>query len=130
MAHADSHCGFCGRASGAVRKLISGPRVFICDDCVEACVDLASPDEETRPGAPAVARLIVGAPNSQDDPQECRFCGKSLGQVRLHFLGFDPDRPDLSICAECIGLCIDVLAEDFPERLSDKMRAWPEVAGD
>ncbi len=127
MAQADFHCGFCGRGGREVRKLISGPRVFICDDCVEECVRLAAPEAEPRPGAPLVARLILGAPSCQDDPQDCRFCGKPLHKVRLHFLGFDPGLPDLSICAECIGLCIGILEEDFPERLSAEMRAWPEV---
>jgi hypothetical protein len=29
----DFHCSFCNRSRHDVRKLISGPRVFICDDC-------------------------------------------------------------------------------------------------
>ena len=29
----DFHCSFCGKRRREVRKLISGPRVFICDDC-------------------------------------------------------------------------------------------------
>ena len=33
----DFHCSFCGKRRREVRKLISGPRVFICDECVALC---------------------------------------------------------------------------------------------
>jgi ClpX C4-type zinc finger len=31
------HCTFCGKSQHEVRKLIAGPTVFICDECVELC---------------------------------------------------------------------------------------------
>ena len=34
------HCSFCGKSHFEVRKLISGPTVFICDECVRLCVDI------------------------------------------------------------------------------------------
>jgi ATP-dependent Clp protease ATP-binding subunit ClpX len=34
------HCSFCGKSQYEVRKLISGPTVFICDECVMLCVDI------------------------------------------------------------------------------------------
>ena len=30
-------CSFCGRTSDEVRKLVAGPNVYICDECVEVC---------------------------------------------------------------------------------------------
>ena len=33
-------CSFCGKSDNEVRKLIAGPTVFICDECVELCVDI------------------------------------------------------------------------------------------
>jgi len=33
-------CSFCGKAKDDVRKLIAGPRVFICDECVRRCSDV------------------------------------------------------------------------------------------
>jgi hypothetical protein len=33
------HCSFCGKSQHEVRKLIAGPMVYICDGCVELCVD-------------------------------------------------------------------------------------------
>ena len=34
------YCSFCGKSQHEVRKLIAGPTVFICDECVELCMDL------------------------------------------------------------------------------------------
>jgi ATP-dependent Clp protease ATP-binding subunit ClpX len=34
------HCTFCGKSRHEVRKLIAGPTVFICDECVELCMDI------------------------------------------------------------------------------------------
>src|SRR5262245_25582835 len=33
------YCSFCGKSQHEVRKLIAGPDVFICDECVELCTD-------------------------------------------------------------------------------------------
>jgi len=34
------HCSFCGKSQNEVRKLIAGPSVFICDECVDLCNDI------------------------------------------------------------------------------------------
>ncbi|NBT85881.1 MAG: ATP-dependent Clp protease ATP-binding subunit ClpX, partial [Alphaproteobacteria bacterium] len=34
------YCSFCGKSQHEVRKLIAGPTVFICDECVELCTDI------------------------------------------------------------------------------------------
>jgi ATP-dependent protease Clp ATPase subunit len=34
------YCSFCGKDQHEVRKLIAGPTVFICDECVELCMDI------------------------------------------------------------------------------------------
>src|SRR6202042_2927980 len=36
------YCSFCGQSQHEVRKLVAGPTVFICDQCVELCVDIIS----------------------------------------------------------------------------------------
>ena len=33
-------CSFCGKSQHEVKKLIAGPTVFICDECVELCMDI------------------------------------------------------------------------------------------
>ena len=44
-------CSFCGKSEGKVKKLIAGPSVRICDECVKICneilADAAGTDEET-----------------------------------------------------------------------------------
>ncbi|OAI48492.1 ATP-dependent Clp protease ATP-binding subunit ClpX [Gammaproteobacteria bacterium SCGC AG-212-F23] len=40
------HCSFCGKSQNEVRKLIAGPSVYVCDECVVLCNDIIS--EETR----------------------------------------------------------------------------------
>ena len=48
------YCSFCGKSQNEVRKLIAGPSVFICDECVDLCNDIireeiseATPESET-----------------------------------------------------------------------------------
>ncbi len=47
------YCSFCGKSQHEVRKLIAGPNVFICDECVELCNDIIR--EEMEESAPAAA---------------------------------------------------------------------------
>jgi len=41
-------CSFCGKAQNEVRKLIAGPTVYICDECVELCNDIITEDYEVE----------------------------------------------------------------------------------
>src|SRR5690554_4628627 len=45
------YCSFCGKSQHEVRKLIAGPSVFICDECVDLCNDIIS--EEIQDNTPA-----------------------------------------------------------------------------
>jgi ATP-dependent protease Clp ATPase subunit len=45
-------CSFCAKKSGEVFKLITGPKVFICDECVALCMGLM---EEARSQAPWIS---------------------------------------------------------------------------
>ena len=50
------YCSFCGKSQHEVRKLIAGPTVFICDECVELCKDImreeAKSSRKSRDGIP------------------------------------------------------------------------------
>jgi ATP-dependent Clp protease ATP-binding subunit ClpX len=51
------YCSFCGKSQHEVKKLIAGPTVFICDECVELCMDIIREESKTahinkRDGAP------------------------------------------------------------------------------
>ena len=59
------YCSFCGKSQHEVRKLIAGPSVFICDECIELCNDIIS--EETKGGDAA-----KGAKSDLPVPHEIR----------------------------------------------------------
>ena len=40
------YCSFCGKSQHEVRKLIAGPTVFICDECVELCLDIIKEESQ------------------------------------------------------------------------------------
>ncbi len=53
------HCSFCGKQRREVRKLISGPRVFICDECVKLCNDILAKEEAAeRPHYPSPREIV------------------------------------------------------------------------
>jgi hypothetical protein len=41
------YCSFCGKSQHEVRKLIAGPTVFICDECVELCMDIIGEENKS-----------------------------------------------------------------------------------
>ncbi len=47
------YCSFCGKSQHEVRKLIAGPSVFVCDECIELCNDIIR--EEIQSGVPGKA---------------------------------------------------------------------------
>ncbi|WP_191059032.1 ATP-dependent Clp protease ATP-binding subunit ClpX [Geminicoccus harenae] len=51
------YCSFCGKSQHEVRKLIAGPTVFICDECVELCMDIIREENKS-----AVAKSRAGVP--------------------------------------------------------------------
>lgn len=48
------YCSFCGKSQHEVRKLIAGPQVFICDECIELCNDIIR--EETQQGTVSASK--------------------------------------------------------------------------
>ena len=55
------YCSFCGKSQHEVRKLIAGPTVFICDECVELCMDIIR--EETKSSS---LKSTDGVPSPRD----------------------------------------------------------------
>ena len=57
-------CSFCGKPQGMVRKIIAGPGVFICDECVTLCQDIIeeekNPDAKVRLGIKALNQMFDG----------------------------------------------------------------------
>jgi len=55
------YCSFCGKSQHEVRKLIAGPTVFICDECVELCMEIIREENKTN-----LAKTKEGVPTPQD----------------------------------------------------------------
>ena len=58
------YCSFCGKSQHEVRKLIAGPTVFICDECVELCMDIIREESKTtlvksRDGVPTPREICT-----------------------------------------------------------------------
>jgi ATP-dependent Clp protease ATP-binding subunit ClpX len=58
------YCSFCGKSQHEVRKLIAGPSVFICDECVELCNDIIREEIQDK--------SVVGSGSSLPTPHEIR----------------------------------------------------------
>ena len=57
------YCSFCGKSQHEVRKLIAGPTVFICDECVELCMEIIREENKTslmksREGVPSPSEIF------------------------------------------------------------------------
>jgi ATP-dependent Clp protease ATP-binding subunit ClpX len=55
------YCSFCGKSQHEVRKLIAGPTVFICDECVELCMDIIREEHKS-----ALVKSLDGVPTPAD----------------------------------------------------------------
>jgi len=58
------YCSFCGKSQHEVRKLIAGPTVFICDECVELCMDIIKEENKdsfvkNQEGVPAPQEIYT-----------------------------------------------------------------------
>ncbi|MBA9082423.1 MULTISPECIES: ATP-dependent Clp protease ATP-binding subunit ClpX [Bartonella] len=58
------YCSFCGKSQHEVRKLIAGPTVFICDECVELCTDIIREESKSsgvkaRDGVPTPQEILT-----------------------------------------------------------------------
>jgi len=71
------YCSFCGKSQHEVRKLIAGPTVFICDECVELCMDIIREENKSsmvksREGVPTPQEIlevlddyVIGQPHAK-----------------------------------------------------------------
>ncbi len=59
------YCSFCGKSQHEVRKLIAGPSVFVCDECVELCNDIIR--EEVQEQAASTAGSSLPTPHEIND---------------------------------------------------------------
>jgi ATP-dependent Clp protease ATP-binding subunit ClpX len=105
MSKYDSHlkCSFCGKSQEQVRKLIAGPGVYICDECVDLCNEIL--DEELFDGNAVAAQ----APRPEMPPKRRNSVSKSLSLNQIpkpreikkfldeHVIGQDEAKKVLSV---------------------------------
>jgi len=79
------YCSFCGKSQHEVRKLIAGPTVFICDECVELCMDIIREENKS-----SLVKSRDGVPTPQeinsvlDDYVIGQFHAKRVLSVAVH----------------------------------------------
>jgi hypothetical protein len=97
-------CSFCGKQQKQVRKLIAGPGVYVCNECVERA------DRVIATGEPATTPLSVmtsvGDDNKYGAPVKCSFCGK-----RRHQVAGLAAAAQIAICSECLALCREIIID-------------------
>jgi hypothetical protein len=102
-ATADLACTFCGSSTEDVTKLIAGPGVSICDECV-ALASLVVTDNRSH----HTARGQID-PVPDGTALDCTFCGKAGSEVGRLAAG-----PGVRICRSCVEFCQEVLAASIP----------------
>jgi hypothetical protein len=139
------YCSFCGKSRHAVRKLIAGPTIFICDECVELCMDIIREEHKTtlvgvpeppgakgsHPGA-GVAQGVPGRGWDDHSPMTASYrtprgTVSGMGGPLLHIKG----RLAFMKAELEIADTQERLWEVFAEALRDflKSRAWPSIEG-
>ena len=91
----DAVCTWCGRPPSEVAKLIAGPRVYICDGCIDAAERTASGRKTSGPFSLTTRTSIR---------RRCSFCSRTAGK----------DRPALAaavghVCGACLQTCRQIV---------------------
>jgi ATP-dependent protease Clp ATPase subunit len=90
-------CQVCGKTSNQVKKIITGPNICLCNECVHrAAHRLLSDDLNNEPDSVKTTQPLI-----------CDFCRKKEHEV-ARMIAF----PNLHVCSECVFLCANILLEE------------------
>ncbi len=79
------YCSFCGKSQDEVRKLVAGPSVFVCDECIELCNDIIREESQTPE---------IGKPGERRDlPVPKDICSR----LDEYVIGQEPAKKILSV---------------------------------
>jgi ATP-dependent Clp protease ATP-binding subunit ClpX len=79
------YCSFCGKSQHEVKKLIAGPSVFICDECIELCNDIIRDESPTEGASAKASRSDLPAP------------AEIKGILDQYVIGQDPAKRTLAV---------------------------------
>ncbi len=102
-------CSFCNKSQRDVKKLIAGPNVQICDECVDICLDIISHEKGDQARSSAIEGHIEPSGRAWPLPGTLLFCGLCRTPTTLEQSLAVPDRG--IICAGCVGAFEAALAE-------------------
>ena len=96
-------CSFCGKSQHEVKKLIAGPTVFICDECVELCMDIIKEEVKTNEGKGT--RSSIPAPKEIFEVLNDYVIGQTAAKkilsvaVHNHYkrIGYSPKKGDVEL---------------------------------
>jgi len=81
-------CSFCNKTQDEVRKLIAGPKVHICEECVDRCMDVLAEELAKK-------------------PQDCLLCGLTK---EMHEMSWIPGRGP--VCSGCLDAVRSVIEHE------------------
>jgi hypothetical protein len=139
------YCSFCGKSQHEIRKLIAGPTVFICDECVELCDDIIWNETGDRilikvkvpPSSPfddviydALSKIVAEKYPDYDFRYECRsFSASSLDPKSPNVVIFSIARPaEVSQNEEDDTQNTDETLEDYAKIKDDLAKAVAQIS--
>jgi hypothetical protein len=98
------YCSFCGKSQHEVQKLVAGPFVFICDECIDLCTDIVDESllrliEGDEEGARAMStdRLLYYVDHADRGAQRNRLALQRIERVLAHRANASGDSDDVSL---------------------------------
>ncbi len=106
------YCSFCGKSQHEVRKLIAGPSVFVCDECVELCNDIIREELDERadqahdelPRPHEIKQTLDDYVIGQDQAKKVLSVAVYNHYKRLQNISSDPSRDDIELAKSNILL--------------------------
>src|SRR5262249_33480667 len=101
------YCSFCGKSQHEVRKLVAGPAVYICDECVDLCTDIVDEQllrliegDAQAASSMSTERLLHYTEHARKGEQRSRLAFERIGQLIAFRENRDPAADSQSALTE------------------------------